>query len=167
MIKKTTINLNQEIQKTEELKNKVKLAKQRINETVVRGGGSTSKSLAEVPNNIKSMISKNYKKVAIGNINGFSDLYVEPNTGRIYNVTLNLSFKPRIVFLNFGWMGSNSTLYTKVDNTNTEHIVERRNGSWYSFQVSSISSSSISFRFTGCSNNLGYHASLTSFVAIE
>ncbi len=38
------INLKQEINRTIELKNKVKLAKQRINETVVRGGVSLLKA---------------------------------------------------------------------------------------------------------------------------
>lgn len=33
------------------------------------GGGITSKSLSEIPDNIKSMISKNYKKIAMGNFN--------------------------------------------------------------------------------------------------
>ena len=62
-------DLKTTIAQTENLKNKVKLAKDRINETVVRGGGITSKSLSEIPNNIKSMISKNYKKIAIIEMN--------------------------------------------------------------------------------------------------
>lgn len=37
------MNLKQNIDNTNELKNKVKLAKQRINETVVRGGGQLLK----------------------------------------------------------------------------------------------------------------------------
>lgn len=35
---KIITNLNQEVQKTEDLKNKVKSTKDKINETVVRGG---------------------------------------------------------------------------------------------------------------------------------
>ena len=84
-------DLKTTIAQTEELKNKVKLAKQRINETVVRGGGSTSKSLAEVPNNIKSMISKNYKKVAIVDKNV---PLTSNESWKEFSIDLNLNFKP-------------------------------------------------------------------------
>lgn len=56
-------DLKTTIAQTENLKNKVKLAKDRINETVVRGG-ITSKSLSEIPDNINKMLGQ-YKKIAI------------------------------------------------------------------------------------------------------
>ena len=98
-------DLKTTIAQTENLKNKVKLAKDRINETVVRGGGITSKSLSEIPNNIKSMISKNYKKVAIMNPNKIynldADLGVDLGTMLIieHKIPLNLSFKPTLLFV--------------------------------------------------------------------
>lgn len=58
-------DLKTTIAQTENLKNKVKLAKDRINQVVVRGGGITSKSLSEIPNNINKMLTDNYKKIAI------------------------------------------------------------------------------------------------------
>ena len=58
-------NLKNAITKTETLLNKAKLAKDKINETVVRGGGITSKSLSEIPDNINKMLTDNYKKIAI------------------------------------------------------------------------------------------------------
>lgn len=56
-------DLKTTIAQTENLKNKVKLAKDRINETVVRGG-SDFKSLAETPKRITEMLGQ-YKKIAI------------------------------------------------------------------------------------------------------
>ena len=93
-------NLKNTINKTETLLNNVKSTKDKINKTVVRGGGITSKSLSEIHDNIKSMISKNYKKIAInnpGNIvtfgyNQFLDV----------DIKLNLSFNPSRVILIFG-----------------------------------------------------------------
>ena len=61
-------NLKNTINKTETLLNNVKLAKQRINETVIRGGGYDFKSLDKAPERIKSLL-KQYSKVAFGTFN--------------------------------------------------------------------------------------------------
>ena len=84
-------NLKNTINKTETLLNNVKLAKDKINETVVRGGGITSKSLSEIPNNIKNMISKNYKKIAIVDKNV---LLTSNESWKEFSIDLNLNFKP-------------------------------------------------------------------------
>ena len=89
-------NLKNTINKTETLLNNVKLAKDKINKTVVRGGGITSKSLSEIPNNIKSMISKNYKKIAI-----IKDDDIISLNGRRKEVKipLRLDLEPNLIFL--------------------------------------------------------------------
>ena len=92
-------DLKTTIAQTENLKNKVKLAKDRINETVVRGG-ITSKSLSEIPDNIKSMISKNYKKVAFGR----TTINEKENLQGFY-IPLNLAFMPTRVVANFENVG--------------------------------------------------------------
>lgn len=93
-------DLKTTIAQTENLKNKVKLAKQRINETVVRGGGIASKSLSEIPDNINKMLKDNYKKVAIINITQHID--VPKNTSfRTTKVNLNLTFQPSMIFVLF------------------------------------------------------------------
>ena len=85
-------DLKTTIAQTENLKNKVKLAKDRINETVVRGGGITSKSLSEIPDNIKSMINQ-YNKVAIKKYE--TDFLMEQNG----SINLNLEFNPKMVIV--------------------------------------------------------------------
>ena len=89
-------DLKTTIAQTENLKNKVKLAKDRINETVVRGGGITSKSLSEIPDNIKSMISKNYKKIAMGSCSIEKVLKVG---GEFLEVPIATDFKPSRVIV--------------------------------------------------------------------
>ena len=92
-------DLKTTIAQTENLKNKVKLAKDRINETVVRGGGITSKSLSEIPDNINKMLGQ-YKKIAILNITQYID--VPKNTSfRTTKVNLNLTFQPSMIFVLF------------------------------------------------------------------
>ena len=108
-------NLKSTIAQTENLKNKVKLAKQRINETVVRGGGSTSKSLAEVPNNIKSMI-KEYSKIAI--LDGLTETYDLTNEAAVIKKDINCDFqiKDFILFLQGGYSSTNVGLHMKEFN---------------------------------------------------
>ena len=91
-------NLKNTINKTEDLKNKVKLAKGRINETIMRGGGIASKSLSEIPDNIKSMISENYKKIAIIKPNKtlqFLSTFGETD----FVIDTNLNFNPSLIIL--------------------------------------------------------------------
>ena len=88
-------DLKTTIAQTENLKNKVKLAKDRINETVVRGGGITSKSLAEVPDNINKMLGQ-YKKIAMGSCNIEKVLKVG---GEFLEVPIATDFKPSRVIV--------------------------------------------------------------------
>lgn len=86
--------LKNTIDNTEELKNKVKLAKQRINETVVRGG-ITSKGLSEISDNIKSMLGQ-YKKIAIIK----NDDIISLNGRRKeVKIPLRLDLEPNLIFL--------------------------------------------------------------------
>ena len=59
------------------------------------GGGITSKSLSDIPNNIKSMISKNYKKIAIIDTSG---KFLKTSTE--VSIKLNISFVPSRFFIN-------------------------------------------------------------------
>ena len=82
-------DLKTTIAQTENLKNKVKLAKDRINETVVRGGGITSKSLSEIPDNINKMLEQ-YKKIAILYPN--LDINIRNSNINDYNININSTF---------------------------------------------------------------------------
>lgn len=63
------MNLKNTIDNTNKYKNDLKLAKQKINDRILSGGGEQSKTLNEMPNNIQNMIKNNYKKVAMGEFN--------------------------------------------------------------------------------------------------
>ena len=94
-------DLKTTISQTENLKNKVKLAKQRINETIVRGGGTTSKSLSEIPNNINKMLRDNYKKVAIIDSTKTIELEGQVVNGKQIRIPCNFGFLPNMVFIVF------------------------------------------------------------------
>ena len=91
-------DLKTTIAQTENLKNKVKLAKQRINETVVRGGGITSKSLSEIPDNINKMLGQ-YKKVAIIDIGRTLTLGRDKAHLLDFSTNANFDVKEFIVFV--------------------------------------------------------------------
>lgn len=58
------MNLKQNIDKTDTLKNNLKTVTNQIKQSIVRGGGSDFKSLAETPKRITEMLGQ-YKKIAI------------------------------------------------------------------------------------------------------
>ena len=90
-------DLKTTIAQTENLKNKVKLAKDRINETVVRGGVQST-SVAEVPKNITKMLG-NYKKIAMGSC---SKTFTLNNANlQTYSIPININFKPSRVIVHF------------------------------------------------------------------
>lgn len=84
------LNLRQEIDNTENLKNKIKIAKNNINNAIVRGGGKHSNTLEEMPNNINNLI-KNYKKIAMGTVNFTQQI----KNGDI-RFPVNINFSPSI-----------------------------------------------------------------------
>lgn len=91
--------LKQNIDNTNELKNKVKLANTRIKETVIRGGGYDFKSLDKAPERIKKMLGA-YKKIAILDLNVSckGDNYDFEET---LNIPINLDFNPQkyVIFI--------------------------------------------------------------------
>ena len=107
-------DLKTTIAQTENLKNKVKLAKDRINQVVVRGGGITSKSLSEIPNNIKSMLGQ-YSKLATGGCN----IEIPRNGNKSVSIPLNLEFKPKVAFI-----GIKATFHNDYPNDNHIHYLK-------------------------------------------
>ena len=57
-------NLKQNINKTDTLKNDLKLAKQKINDKILSGGGTIADNISDVPSAIDGLLG-NYKKIAI------------------------------------------------------------------------------------------------------
>ena len=119
-------DLKTTIAQTENLKNKVKLAKDRINETVVRGGGITSKSLSEIPDNINKMLGQ-YSKFAKGN-SSLHSISVEQG-GSTFSIETNANFDIKEGFLkisipsvDFGNFEKNCDVIIDI-NSYTESII--------------------------------------------
>lgn len=107
-------NLKQNIAKTETLKNNVKTINNKINEIIVRGGGITSKSLSDIPNNIKSMLGQ-YSKLATGGCN----IEIPRNGNKSVSIPLNLEFKPKVAFI-----GIKATFHNDYPNDNHIHYLK-------------------------------------------
>ena len=96
-------NLKQNINKTDTLKNDLKLAKQKINDKILSGGGTIADTLNAVPDAIDNML-RNYKKVAIINISSFfvCSNYIAGSSPFSIELPINLGFTPTriLVFIN-------------------------------------------------------------------
>ena len=83
-------NLEQNINKTDTLKNDLKLARNKINERILSGGGTRANTISEIPSKIDEMLGQ-YKKVAMGKLNiKFDNLSGVRNK---YDIKMNLAFK--------------------------------------------------------------------------
>ena len=98
------MNLKEQITRTENLEIKLQKGITNINDIIVRGGGVQSTSIAEITDNIKSML-KQYNKVAIIN-NEITLSNINNNTSNNYNnnlakntVSINLDFVPKIIIV--------------------------------------------------------------------
>lgn len=89
------MNLKQNIDNTNELKNKVKLANTRIKETIIRGGYDF-KSLDKAPERITDLLGQ-YSKVAMGTLDKRISLYA-PDVPSI-KVTIPCEFKIKRIML--------------------------------------------------------------------
>ena len=90
------MDLKEQINRTGNLETKLKKGITNINDIIVRGGGVQSTSVAEIPNNIKSMISKNYKKIAI--IKNDSIISLNGRRKEV-KIPLRLDLEPNLIFL--------------------------------------------------------------------
>ena len=118
-------NLKNTINKTETLLNNVKLVKNKINETIVRGGGITSKSLSEIPDNIKSMISKNYKKIAIINSG------INIPSQKLITVSINLNFTPSIIIADIDNLSGNDFSINSLNQNNYNNGIYIMGCAWW------------------------------------
>ena len=123
-------NLKQNINKTDTLKNDLKLAKQKINDKILSGGGTIADTLNAVPNAIDKMLKENYKKVAIIELssnNVFKHTCERSYPNDIDKVksfevaTLNLDFIPNKLYINSNTDGNTDDGFglCELDNTYT------------------------------------------------
>lgn len=82
-------NIFEEINRTIELKNKLTVAKNNINEVIVRGGGVRSEDLNGIPQNIHDMVNK-YSKIAMGETS-------VRDANSLNFINTNLNFNPKRV----------------------------------------------------------------------
>lgn len=89
------------------------------------GGGIQSNTLAEIPNNIKNMLDKNYKKIATGQGNNRS---IQFRKGDTYTINTNCNFTIKRVFVTLAFAMNNNeedfqnslyTNYIALDNLKT------------------------------------------------
>lgn len=90
------MSIKNNIDKTEQLANNLKERVDSINQTITSNNGQSSNSLSDIPNNIKNMISKNYKKIAIMGIN--EKIYPGGFRGE-KTFQINLDFTPKILLV--------------------------------------------------------------------
>ena len=86
-------NLKNTISKTETLKNNIKIIFNQIKQSIIRGGGSDFKELAQTPKRIEDLI-KQYNKVAIGDIKQSCMLSMNQSK----NLVVNTNFECKYVF---------------------------------------------------------------------
>lgn len=85
------------------------------------GGGITSKSLSEIPDNINKMLG-NYNKIA----SGTATLTTPDHNLRVHTVNTNLSFTPKLVFCQTYFKGQyDSTLYYKFTIDSQKNVDEK------------------------------------------
>ena len=100
-------NLKNNINKTDTLKNDLKLARNKINDKILSGGGTIADTLNDVPSAIDNMLKENYKKVAIidlGTDYTFTHSYdknIPIGTKTNYTIKMNgINFTPSKIFIN-------------------------------------------------------------------
>lgn len=116
------INLKQEIDKVEDMKNRIVSVKNRINEVIVRGGGKQSNTLNDMPDNIIKMLRDNYNKVATINT-----AQIIPQEGWI-QIPTGTSFLPKYAFVSI--LASDNVYPNKLwwDTRENLEIISRDSG---------------------------------------
>ena len=109
------MDLRQNINKTDTLKNDLKLARSKINERILSGGGTIADTISDVPNAIDGMLG-NYKKIAIGSDSAMfeyvrcnkvlnHDETIEGKYVRHIKIPVNLDFIPSRLLIKFDKIG--------------------------------------------------------------
>ena len=107
------MNLKNTIDNPNKHTNDLKLAKQKINDRIISGGGSIANTISAVPEAIDRMLG-NYKKTIILNRN---DVLIS-GTGSINkNISINIPFVPTKIFITLEiQVSSSSTIQVSFNN---------------------------------------------------
>lgn len=93
------MNLKNTIDNTNKHTNDLKLAKQKINDRIISGGGSIANTISAVPEAIDRMLKQNYKKMA--HIKHGDNYYIMPNETLNVEIKTNTNFTPSKIIMNF------------------------------------------------------------------
>jgi len=91
------MDLENTITKTDTLKNDLKLAKDKINDKIISGGGTIANTISAVPDAIDKMLKENYKKVAIIDTEQYK--FADNREFSTFKITTNFNFTPSICYL--------------------------------------------------------------------
>ena len=108
------MNLKNTITKTETLKNNIKTIFTQIKQSIVRGGGSDFKSLAETPKQIESML-REYNKSAVINI---PEALPNQKTLDCYELPINVDFTATKAIVSIGYTCISSSGTNKNNSIN-------------------------------------------------
>ena len=118
------MSLASEINRTETEKNKTKKVATNIDNKLVELGGEQAINLADVPNKIGAMVTKNYKRITRFNLN--KDI-TYTNTGfKSFEIPLNLEYVPSEIIIRFGNGGNPRQLISSKHSYNVETMAPRR-----------------------------------------
>ena len=92
------MDLKNTIDNTNKYTNDLKLAKQKINDRIISGGGTIANTISAVPEAIDRMLG-NYKKMA--HIKHRDNYYIMPDETLNVEIKTNTNFTPNKIIINF------------------------------------------------------------------
>lgn len=163
------MSLKTEIDKTNDLKNKTKKAKENINTKLIELGGQNATDLADVPNRIIETVSK-YKRMAEIELN--LDITYTNKEYRAVNIPINLNFNPSRIIVRFGCRSEQSLIADSKYNNNRNNMgpVKKTNNPTYgSAYIETISRENVTVVLNYHSETTGGtdHHYIYSILAIE
>lgn len=153
------MNLKNTIDNTNKCTNDLKLARQKINDRIISGGGSIANTISAVPKAIDTMLKENYKKIATINLNKNIGINIDPGQLMDVSVDISLNFNPSIVILVFN--NSTNIIYP-LNNNNSNKVTTES----YVGYIVSVSNKNIKFKY-GRQSKYITSTILQTIIAIE
>lgn len=149
------MSLKDTINSTNTEKEKVKKVATQIDNKLVELGGQHATDLADVPNKIGAMVTKNYKRITRFNLN--KDITYTNSDLKSFVIPLNLEYVPTEIIIRFG-CNSNPNIITSSKysyNSNTMSPGKPNNGSYGSAYITNINNESCRITFKFKSGTIG------------
>lgn len=165
------MNLKNTIDNTNKYKNDLKIARNKINDRIISGGGSIANTISDVPNAIDEML-KQYKKIAMGELN-YSKNFVSYRNNDV-SIPVNFNASRIIVrFVKSNYKDDRNFCYTCTFDTQKRAVAAKedafaldRNGDWIRGTSTVVNGNTLRFYMSS-----GYNTSaslyLLDWIAIE